>query len=186
MHCFLFEGTRNEIERKKQLQKKNKVAVVDYSATFYFEWRRLTANFHPYFSSILSFVCFFFFPPVFHSQELACQTDSFLMNCLVEKRRNLWQAAAWIHRGAEGCSCSLWGRRGPPPPWCWGRCQLELRGALGHTNSPSMFCKRQWVCCVVLVQRARYLFKVLFVELEKRQAPEEGRNLEVFCSFFFF
>lgn len=39
---------------------------------------------------------------------------------------------------------------------------------------------------VVLVQRVRYLFKVLFVELEKRQALEEGRNLEVFCSFFFF
>lgn len=134
----------------------------------------------------LPFFRVFFFPPVFHSQELACQTDSFLMNCLVEKRRNLWQAAAWIHRGAEGCSCSLWGRHGPPPLWCWGHCQLELRGALGHTNSPSTFCKRQWVCCVVLVQRARYLFKVLFVELEKRQALEEGRNLEVFCSFFFF
>lgn len=133
--------------KKKAITKKNKVAVVDYSATFYFEWRRLTANFHPYFSSILSFVCFFFFPPVFHSQELACQTDSFLMNCLVEKRRNLWQAAAWIQRGAEGCSCSLWGRRGPPPPWCWGRCQLELRGALGHANSPSTFCKRQRRAC---------------------------------------
>lgn len=131
-----------------------------------------------------SFFCVFFFPPVFRSQKLACQTDSFLMNCLVEKRRNLWQAVVWLQRGAEGCSFSLGGRRGPPPPWRWGHCKLGLRGALGHTKGSSTFCKRQWVC-VVLVQGARYLFKVLFVELEQRQALEEGRNLKFSVNFFF-
>jgi len=36
----------------------------------------------------------------------------------------------------------------------------------------------------MLIQEAGYLLKVLFVKLEKRQAPEEGRNLN-FSGFVF-
>lgn len=37
----------------------------------------------------------------------------------------------------------------------------------------------------MLMQGARYLLKVLFVKLEKRQALEDGRNLN-FSAFVFF
>lgn len=56
---------------------------------------------------------------------------------------------------------------------------------LDHINSSPTFCKRQGICSVMLMQGARCLLKVLFVKLEKRQALEDGRNLN-FSAFVFF
>lgn len=65
-----------------------------------------------------------------------------------------------------------------------GGCKLEFRGALYPINSSSFFCKRQWICSVMLMQGARYLLRILFVKLGKRQALEEGRNFN-FSGFVF-
>lgn len=68
----------------------------------------------------------------------------------------------------------------------WGELASEsLGGALDCVNSLSTFCKRQWICSVMLMQGARYLLKVLVVKLKKRQALADGRNLN-FSAFVFF
>lgn len=150
--------------------------VVAYSTTL--KWRKLAANFLPYFPSILSFL--FSSPPAFHSQKLVCQTDPLLMNCLLENCRNHWQAVVrlWWEsvRWRENMAHHLCDTGGG--------CKLEFRGALYPINSSSFFCKRQWICSVMLMQGARYLLRILFVKLGKRQALEEGRNFN-FSGFVF-
>lgn len=74
-----------------------------------FKWGRPAADFLPYYF----FLCLLVAPPAVHSQKLVCQTDPFLMNCLLENHRNHWQAVVRLQEGSEGCYCSLEGERGP-------------------------------------------------------------------------
>lgn len=157
--------------------------VVAYSTTFRFKWRQLAANFLPYFFFHSFFCVCLFPPPAFHSQKRVCQTDPFLMNCLLENRSNHRQPVVRLQWETAACLLPLAGGR-RWPCGAGGGCKWEFRGALCPISSSSLVCIMQWICSVVLMQEARYLLRVLFVKLEKSQALEDGRNLYFFCVCF--
>lgn len=69
----------------------------------------LQISFHIFFPFCL--LCFSFSPPAFRSQKWVCQTDPFLMNCLLENRSNHWQAVVRLQWETAACLLPLTGGR---------------------------------------------------------------------------